>query len=151
MFFLKKKEIPLTEIFTEDFVDIHSHLLPNIDDGAKDLANSIELISTMYSYGIKNLITTPHVLGDIYPNSSETIKNKVKEVQDELIKKGMTDINLRASAEYMLDEQFLQRLKKKDILPLKDNYILVEMPFFNAPFNLYEILFEIQVQAINLF
>lgn len=147
MFFLKKKEIPLTEIFTEDFVDIHSHLLPNIDDGAKDLANSIELISTMYSYGIKNLITTPHVLGDIYPNSSETIKNKVKEVQDELIKKGMTDITLRASAEYMLDEQFLQRLKKKDILPLKDNYILVEMPFFNAPFNLYEILFEIQVQG----
>lgn len=147
MLFFKKKEIPLTEIFTDDFIDIHSHLLPGIDDGAKNLDNSLELILKMYSYGIKNFITTPHVLGDVYPNSSETIKEKLEEVRKELLKRGYNDIKIDASAEYMMDEQFSKRLAKKDILPLKDNYILVEMSYFNAPINLYEILFEIQLKG----
>ena len=147
MFFLKKKNIPLNEFFPIGFVDIHSHLLPGIDDGAKDLNKSIELIKKMSSYGIKNFITTPHVLGDVYPNSTETINEKLALVKDELISKGMTDINIEAAAEYMMDEQFSLRLEKNDILTLKDNYILVEMSYFNAPFNLYEILFEIQLKG----
>lgn len=147
MFFFRTKEIPLTEVFPKGFVDIHSHLLPGIDDGAKNLDNSIELIAKMASYGIKNFITTPHVLGDVYPNSSETIQQKLEEVKDELKRRNMNDISIKASAEYMMDEQFSERLKINDILPLKDNYILVEMSYFNAPLNLYEILFEIQLKG----
>ncbi|WP_435415584.1 tyrosine-protein phosphatase [Polaribacter aestuariivivens] len=147
MFFFKKKGIPLTDFFSNDFIDIHSHLLPGIDDGAKNLKNSLELILKMHSYGIKNFITTPHVLGDVYPNSSETIKNKLKEVQTALKEKGYLDININAAAEYMMDEQFSLRLENDDILPLKDKYVLVEMSYFNAPINLYEILFEIQLKG----
>ena len=147
MIFFKKKEISLIDFFPEGFVDIHSHLLPGIDDGAKSLDNSIELISKMSSYGIKNIITTPHVLGTVYPNSSETIKSKLKEIQDELINRGIKDVSIRAAAEYMLDEQFSLLLEKGDILTLKDNYILVEMSYFNAPINLYDILFEIQLKG----
>jgi tyrosine-protein phosphatase YwqE len=147
MLFFKKKNIPLTDLFTEGFVDIHSHLLPGIDDGAKNLDNSIELIKKMSSYGIKNFITTPHVLGDVYPNSSSTIKDKLKVVQDELKSRDIKDISIRAAAEYMMDEQFVKLLENDDILTLKDNYILVEMSYFNAPFNLFEILFEIQLKG----
>ena len=147
MFFFKKKELPLNEVFPDGFVDIHSHLLPGIDDGAKDLEHSISLISKMYSYGIKNFITTPHVLGDVYPNSSETINNKLEEVRIELKKQGFDDVNINAAAEYMMDERFVERLKADDILTLKDNYVLVEMSYFNAPYNLYDILFEIQLKG----
>lgn len=147
MFFFKKKEVPLTEVFPSGFVDIHSHLLPGIDDGAKDMENSIRLIEKMYSYGIKNFITTPHVLGDVYPNSSKTINEKAQEVKDELAKRGLTDVTFKAAAEYMIDEQFVLRLQEKDILTLKDNYILVEMSYFNAPSNLYEVLFDIQLKG----
>ncbi|WP_028892780.1 tyrosine-protein phosphatase [Tenacibaculum sp. 47A_GOM-205m] len=147
MFFFKKKELPLNEVFPDGFVDIHSHLLPGIDDGAKDLEHSISLISKMYSYGIKNIITTPHVLGDVYPNSSETINNKLEEVRIELKKQGFHDVNINAAAEYMMDERFVERLKADDILTLKDNYVLVEMSYFNAPYNLYDILFEIQLKG----
>lgn len=147
MFFFKKKEIPLSEVFPEDFVDIHSHLLHGIDDGAKDLEHSISLISKMHSYGIKNFITTPHVLGDVYPNSSETILSKLEEVRRELKNKGFDDVSINAAAEYMMDEKFVERLKNDDILTLKDNYILVEMSYFNAPYNLYDILFEIQLKG----
>lgn len=147
MIFFKKKNIPLTNFFSEGFVDIHSHLLPGIDDGAKNLDNSIELISKMHSYGIKNFITTPHVLGNVYPNSTITIKEKLQQVKTGLKNRGITDISISAAAEYMMDEQFSERLEKNDILTLKDNYILVEMSYFSAPINLYEVLFEIQLKG----
>ncbi|WGH76967.1 histidinol phosphatase [Tenacibaculum tangerinum] len=147
MLFFKKKEIPLNEFFPEGFVDIHSHLLPGIDDGAKNIEDSVSLISKMYSYGIKNFVTTPHVLGDVYPNSSETIKSKLSEVRKALDNKGFADISIRAAAEYMMDERFVERLEADDILVLKDKYILVEMSYFNAPYNLYDILFEIQLKG----
>lgn len=150
MLFFKKEKKTLTDFFPKDFVDIHSHLLPGIDDGAKDLNNSIALISKMRSYGIKNFITTPHVLGNVYPNSSKTIKKKLEEVKEALINSEMNDVSIKASAEYMLDEQFSERLKNDDILTLKDNYILVEMSFFNPPINLYELLFEIQLKGYKL-
>lgn len=147
MLFFKKKDIPLTDFFSSDFVDIHSHLLPGIDDGSKDIDDTISLISKMSSYGIKNFITTPHVLGDVYPNSTKKIKEKLEEVRLALKENNLNDININAAAEYMLDEQFSLRLEADDILTLKDNYILVEMSYFNAPYNLYEILFEIQLKG----
>ena len=146
MLFFKKK-IPLTDFFTDGFVDIHSHLLPGIDDGAKDMDTSIALLLKMASYGIKNFITTPHVLGSVYPNSSEVIKQKLAAVKKELEKREIKDISIQAAAEYMLDEEFSALLDQKDILVLKDNYILVEMSYFSAPINLYELLFEIQLKG----
>jgi len=142
-----KKKIPLTDFFTDGFVDIHSHLLPGIDDGAKDMDTSIALLLKMASYGIKNFITTPHVLGSIYPNSSEVIKQKLAAVKKELEKREIKDISIQAAAEYMLDGEFSALLDQKDILVLKDNYILVEMSYFSAPINLYELLFEIQLKG----
>lgn len=147
MFFLKKKEIPLIEFFPEGFVDIHSHLLPGIDDGAKNLEDSIELICKMSSYGITNFITTPHVLGDIYPNSTHTILQKLEEVRAELKRRNMNTISINVAAEYMLDNEFFIRLKNNDILTLKNDYVLVEMSFFNEPFNLSNLLFEIQLKG----
>ncbi len=147
MIFFKKKEIPLKDFFPEGFVDIHSHLLPGIDDGAKNMDDSIELISKMSSYGIKNIITTPHVLGDVYPNTSKVIKQKLTEVKNELANRGIKDVQIAAAAEYMMDEQFSKLLENNDILTIKDKYVLVEMSFFSAPINLYEILFEIQLKG----
>ena len=142
MFFFKKK-IPLTNFFTDGFVDIHSHLLPGIDDGATDMDTSIALLLKMASYGIKNFITTPHVLGSVYPNSSEVIKQKLAAVKKELEKREIKGISIQAAAEYMLDGEFSALLDQKDILVLKDNYILVEMSYFSAPINLYELLFQL--------
>ncbi|MFT5145890.1 MAG: protein-tyrosine phosphatase [Polaribacter sp.] len=146
MLFFKKK-IPLTDFFTDGFVDIHSHLLPGIDDGAKDMDTSIALLLKMASYGIKNFITTPHVLGSVYPNSSEVIKQKLAAVKKELEKREIKGISIQVAAEYMLDGEFSALLDQKDILVLKDNYILVEMSYFSAPINLYELLFEIQLKG----
>jgi tyrosine-protein phosphatase YwqE len=147
MFFFKRKEIPLNEFFPKGFIDIHSHLLPGIDDGAPDLDTSIQLIQKMSSYGIKNFITTPHILGEMYPNTPEIIKAKLRLVQDELKKRNITDIKIDAAAEYMLDEQFPNILEEGDLLTLKDNLVLVEMSYFSPPINLFEILFQLQLKG----
>ena len=147
MLFFKKKEIPLNEFFPEGFVDIHSHLLPGIDDGAQDLETSIALIQKMASYGIKNFITTPHILGDVYPNTPEIINSKLKEVRDALKKRNISDISISAAAEYMMDEKFTEIMEKGELLTLKDNLVLVEMSYFSPPINLYDMLFQLQLKG----
>ena len=86
-------------------------------------------------------------MGDVYPNSSNTIKSKLEEVRTELKNQGLDDVNISAAAEYMMDEQFSELLDKGDILTLKDNFILVEMSYFSAPINIYDVLFEIQLKG----
>jgi protein-tyrosine phosphatase len=148
MLFFNKKNISLTNFFKNDFVDMHSHVLPGIDDGAKDLDASIALIEKMSSYGIKNLITTPHILGDVYPNTSAIIKSKLQAVKDELLARNITDITINAAAEYMMDTQFSEMIKKnEELLTLKDNLVLVEMSYFSAPINLYDLLFQLQLKG----
>ena len=148
MFFLKAKTIPLDEFFPKGFIDIHSHLLPGIDDGATDLNTSMALIERMASFGIQNFITTPHILGDVYPNTPEIIKNKLATVKKELENRNITDVSITAAAEYMLDEQFSMLLEDDaPLLTLKDNLVLVEMSYFSPPINLFEILFQLQLKG----
>jgi tyrosine-protein phosphatase YwqE len=148
MFFFKSKEIPLYEFFPLGFVDIHSHLLPGIDDGAVDLDTAIELIQKMSSYGIKNFITTPHILGDLYPNTPEIIREKLAIVKKELIKRNIIDVSIEAAAEYMLDEQFSILIEEnKELLTLKDNLVLVEMSYLSPPINIFDILFQMQLKG----
>ena len=142
---LFKKDTPISEVFPMDYVDIHSHLLPGIDDGAKDMEDTMGLISKMDEYGIHNFITTPHVLGSIWPNSSDTILDSLELVQEELEKRDLSHIKIDAAAEYMLDEEFCKLLKARDLLTLKEDSLLVEMSFLNAPVNLFEMLFDIQL------
>jgi tyrosine-protein phosphatase YwqE len=106
---------------------------------------SVALLRRMQGYGIKNIICTPHVMESIWENSSETIQRKLDALNAHLKSIAFTDIHITAAAEYMLDANFEHLLKTEKLLTLKDNYILVELSFLNAPINLYETLFQIQI------
>lgn len=147
MFFFKKKQIPLDQFFPEGFVDIHSHLLPGIDDGAKNMDETIALLQKMSSYGIKHFITTPHVLGNVYPNTPKIIQQQLQLVQDEFLKRNLTDFSIQAAAEYMIDERFMDILEKDPLLTLKDNFVLVEMSYYSPPLQLYDALFQMQLKG----
>ncbi|MGK0308531.1 MAG: protein-tyrosine phosphatase, partial [Urechidicola sp.] len=147
LFFLKKKITPINELLPEDFVDIHSHLIPGIDDGAKNIEESIELIKQFKKIGITNIITTPHVLGSFWPNTPEIINTKLDIVRKELVMQKVKGIKLKAAAEYILDEKFMRLLYEKKLLTIKDNYILIELSYINPPENIFEIIFEIQANG----
>ncbi|HVG11517.1 MAG TPA: CpsB/CapC family capsule biosynthesis tyrosine phosphatase, partial [Flavisolibacter sp.] len=124
--------------------DMHSHLVPNIDDGAPDLETSLQLVRGLAALGYKKIITTPHVLWEMYPNTRATIMDGL-EVVREAVKEELPGIELHAAAEYFIDEHFVQELKgKTPLLTLKDNLVLVEISMVTAPFDLSEVLFEMQ-------
>jgi protein-tyrosine phosphatase len=141
--FLKSKPI-LKDLIPDNHIDIHSHLLPGIDDGSKGIDETEFLINSLIGFGITKFITTPHVMNTIYPNTSEKIITKLATTISELSEKNI-QIPLKAAAEYFMDDSFLKKLKSEKLLTLKDNYILVEMSYMNPPINLYDIIFDIQV------
>lgn len=111
---------------------MHSHVLPGIDDGAKNPQESIELIRAMMSVGIKKIIATPHVMNDYYRNTPESINNALAVLKAELVKEQI-DIPVEASAEYFFDEVFMELVEKNELLPIGKNYILFEFSFVSPP------------------
>jgi tyrosine-protein phosphatase YwqE len=143
--FFKKKKTPLIDNFPANFVDIHNHLIPGIDDGAKTLEESAVLIQKLQSYGIQQLVCTPHIMQGVYENTPEIIQTQLTKLKNHLNTLGGTPIQLKAAAEYLLDANFEQQLKQKNLLTIKDSKVLVELSYFNAPLNIYEVLFQIQI------
>lgn len=126
--------------------DMHSHLIPGIDDGSPDMETSLQLIKGFASLGYKKIVTTPHILWEVYPNTSAIITSGIKEVQKAVMQAGIP-IEITAAAEYFIDEHFQELLKNKGpLLPISDNKVLVEFSMLNAPMDLQEVLFEMQMQ-----
>ena len=139
----KEKEVEPIDMSTV-CVDIHSHLIPGIDDGAKDMEDAISLIEQLIRFGYRNIITTPHIYKEIYPNTSQIILEGEKKVQEELRKRNI-DVHFKAAAEYFLDEHFMNLLKAKDILTWGQNYLLFELSFDSEPYYFKTATFEMQL------
>ncbi len=125
-------------------VDLHSHLIPGIDDGSKSMEDSIAMILKLQSLGYKKLITTPHTMSHRFPNTSEIILSGLEELKRELSYRNI-DIEIEAASEYYLDEHFLELIEKGDILTFNGNYLLFEMSYMQPPINMEDIIFRIKV------
>lgn len=134
----KKNILPLLN----GFVDIHCHILPGLDDGAKTVDDSREMLSAYKDMHFKKLIATPHILQGSYPNTKTSIFDAFEKLNRET-----ENIVEHAAAEHMLDEGFEVLLKENNLLPLKENYVLVEMSYFQKPVNLSELIFKMEHQG----
>lgn len=122
-------------------VDIHSHLLPGIDDGVTTLEEAEEIIVNLAAMGYQRIITTPHVMSDAYRNTPEGIQAKLKELQGHLTKKNIA-IPVSAAAEYYLDESLFRMVEEnRPLLTIGEKYLLFETNFITEPFNLKEFIF----------
>ena len=148
MFLFRRKEKKAAEVNLGWLnTDIHSHLLPGIDDGAPGMDVSLELIRGLAGLGFKKLITTPHVLWEMYPNTSDIIIEGKNAVQQAVQQAGI-GVTMGAAAEYFIDEHFEEELRlKAPLLPIKDNLVLVEFSMVTAPMDLKDVLFEMQLQG----
>ena len=144
--FSKNKEEELAPLdFSVLKTDIHSHFIPGIDDGSPDIETSISLIKKMQELGYSKVITTPHVMSDFYQNSSEKILKSLADVRLEL-KLQNINMEIDAAAEYYIDFEFEQKIGKEKFLTFGDNYILVELSFMQAPKNLFDAIFKLQLE-----
>ncbi|WP_091092143.1 tyrosine-protein phosphatase [Flavobacterium gillisiae] len=144
MFFFSKNKPVLKDLIPEGHIDIHSHLLPGIDDGARTFEDTLRLTLALHRFGVTQFITTPHIIQHVWENTHEGILSKKIETIQQLENNNIT-IPFQAAAEYLMDDQFVRLFQSHDLLTLKDNYVLVEMSYINAPIQLYSILFDLQV------
>ncbi len=116
--------------------DHHTHILPAVDDGLRTLEESLAVLEYYESMGVKRVVCTPHIMEDFKNNNPIFLRSKFDEFKSTYI----GTIELSLAAEYMLDSQFLKHLASKDLLTLKDNYLLVETSCFDSVNNLLQII-----------
>ncbi len=147
--FKKKKEEPaaVSIDYSALGVDMHSHLLPGIDDGSPDAVTSVAYIKKMMELGYRKFITTPHAYPDLYPNNPATIRAAHAVLQQQLKEEGV-DVEVHAAAEYFIDDSFADRVKNDEqFLTLHKNFVLVEISFMQPPPDLNEVLFELIIRG----
>lgn len=124
-------------------VDMHSHILPGIDDGSPDVDTSLLLVRGLYDLGIRTCIATPHIIGDMYRNTNETIEPALATLRQACAEVALP-MQLHAAAEYMMDDYFMELLQSgKPLRTLYKNFLLIELPYSSEPANLQEMLFHI--------
>lgn len=131
-------------------VDLHSHLIPGIDDGSPDLNSSIELLTAFHEFGYRKVVTSPHVMADGYKNSPEVILGGLEKVRAEIARLGM-GIEIDAAAEYYLDHDLENLVKDKKVLTFGGdaNYLLFELPFISEPAVLLQVIFQMQTNGFK--
>ncbi len=141
-----KSKPKLSALIPSGFIDIHSHLLPGIDDGSKSLEETETLLRQLKNIGFEKCITTPHTLPEVWENTRDGILQKFDETKSQLSENLQPMLDHTAS-EYMLGESFIDRLQSEKLLTLKDNIVLIEMSYLNPPLALKDIIFEIQIKG----
>ncbi|HLX90543.1 MAG TPA: CpsB/CapC family capsule biosynthesis tyrosine phosphatase [Puia sp.] len=143
-FFRKKKsDVDFSALYT----DMHSHLIPGIDDGVPDLDTALELVSGMMNLGYRKIITTPHVMWDLYKNTNDIIQSGWESVKNEIDRRRMA-IDFYAAAEYFVDDHFDTMVEQdQPLLTLKENLVLVEFSFVQEPIELKKIIFRLQIKG----
>jgi protein-tyrosine phosphatase len=139
--FFKKSNVKKDITFNYDsiMVDLHSHVLPGIDDGAQTVEESVALVKKMMELGIKKIIATPHIMADFYRNNSKTIGDALAILKAEL-KNQQIDIDISAAAEHYFDETFETRIDKNELMIIGDNHVLFEFPFISIPPNYIQVV-----------
>lgn len=164
LFFKKRKDdanvFPGAAIF-EGFTDWHSHILPGVDDGVRNIEESLAILAQYEEWGVHQVWLTPHIMEDM-PNETDDLRARYEELkaayaEDHAARLAAADsdgagmlrrnpIILSLAAENMMDNLFKERLADNDLLPIgpKGNSLLVETSYFNPPMHLYATLEEIK-------
>ena len=127
--------------------DMHSHLLPGLDDGAETLEHSLDLLRALRDLGYRKLIMTPHIMGDFYKNTPEGIRAALRQLREAAASAGLGDVELECAAEYYLDEFLGRKLADgTEMLTFGGDkrYLLFETSYMNEPLNLFETIFDLQ-------
>lgn len=127
--------------------DIHSHLIPGIDDGSQSMDQTIGMLLHFEKLGYKKIITTPHIMSDYYKNTPEIINSGLNEVRA-AIKKHNINIEIEAAAEYYYDEFLIDKVKNNEVMSFgKEKYVLFEFSFTTAPKEAGNLLFTLNTSG----
>ena len=142
---LFRRSLPELKDLAAIGVDLHNHVLAGLDDGSPSLEESLRMLRLWVELGYRKVITTPHVISALYPNTSERILGQMYHLQEVIREEGIP-IELEATAEYHLDYEFGSRLESGEVIGFgKRNYLLLELPFQSPGFKVEEVFYQVQL------
>lgn len=127
-------------------IDVHSHILPGIDDGSSDIETSMGFLKRLHALGLRGCYATPHVFKDMYPNNPETISTALQKLQT-VVETEIPEFQLAAAAEYMIDPDFVRLYQHMQLLTLPGNFALIEMSYAAENPEIDRHVFELQVKG----
>jgi tyrosine-protein phosphatase YwqE len=122
--------------------DVHTHLLPGVDDGAQSVADSLEILRFMQETGVERIYLTPHIMSDLPGNTPDALQSRY----EEFLKKVPPGLQLRLAAEYMMDAGF-PSLIKKGMLTMAGRHVLVETSYLSPPPGMKDLLYELSLSG----
>lgn len=129
-------------------LDIHSHIIPGIDDGAKNMEMTLEMLKNAEKEGTREIIATPHYLLEYGEATIEEVKNYVKKINN-LLEDEKIDVNIYSGQEVYFTEKIIEDYMNGNIGTLNDSrYMLIEFPMEKFDENIFDILYELQVRDI---
>lgn len=140
-----KKDLPEFD-FSSLKVDMHSHLIPGIDDGSNSMEETLAMLRKFKEMGFSKVITTPHIKLGSFENTSEIIQQGAHEVKQAILENNL-DIHFEAAAEYYFDFSLMEKIEKNDILSFSDGHVLVEYSFHQRPMGYKEMIFALQMKG----
>lgn len=126
----------------EGMTDIHSHLLPGVDDGMRSEENSLKAIMYMKSIGVRRIYLTPHIMSDLRNNTPDYLRARFKQFSASV----GNNLAMRLAAEYMLDAEF-ERKMQEGLLTMGNGHVLVETSYLSPPPGLTNLLYELTLSG----
>lgn len=139
--------------------DVHSHVVPGVDDGAPDMEAALEMVRGMHDLGYSGMVVTPHIMSDLYPNRRKTLEPPFEALQLAVKAEGI-EMQLRLAAEYLLDQELLENISKNDVMSfpcieipsgIQRTMLLIEFGFHHPPEEalVKEVMFAAQTRGLT--
>lgn len=123
---------------------MHNHILFGIDDGSQTIENSVIMARQFVDAGYREIVATPHIMGEYYPNNKEIIQDR-KEKLEKALQEQSIPLKLHFAAEHYIDEGLLEKIRnKEELLSFHNRHILVETSFLNKPVFFNQIIFDLK-------
>ena len=140
-------DITITTISMNKLMDCHSHILYGIDDGAKTIEDSINILRKMQDLGFESIILTPHYRGEYTANN--LLKEMLLESLESVLDENDIHIKLYLANEVRITSNMIELLEKQTIKAIND-YFFLELPFTNKIYNLDKIIYELQSNNLKV-
>lgn len=131
-------------------IDIHIHILPGLDDGPAEIAESLEMARQCVAQGVQAVVATPHVVTGLYHNSRDNILEALQQLRAALRDQGIP-LEVHPGAEYMLDPDLPRLIEAGEAMTINDGgrFILVEFPTLEVPFFVPQLFFELALLGVT--
>ncbi len=126
-------------------IDIHCHLMPGVDDGSKDLDETLAMFENAYTSGVTSMILTPHYIKGTKYNLKNSAKRQVTEILREALRRADIDIAVYYGNEVYIDDKLPEMIESGEVATLANSrYVLVELPVNSEDKNAGNVFFRLR-------